>query len=601
MAAGAEGTSVSRRLGFGWRDALLALLAALVIMTWGTRAHERAAESHEDGRFVGILADSLHVAMGAVYGAFVRETVDAAELPADVPGGSGLFVHNEQTTESHAGTLLRPWEFALGRITRGVAPADPAAFVFHLERRLGVLFFCLGLAWLGSELFERFRTRAVFFALGTAGGNLYWLVEALGRPAVLRTWLDAYLPSVSGLGFSTPSYLLGVPHLAMELACVAAGVAGILAVGRQLRNAGTRAALPAALLGGFAIFGLAAIRPYSTPVLFGLAALHLGGWAWGGRGLAAAKERAARVRSALAPVGCLLLPALPMLAFDARALRGDSVFAALDVVHPSPPLLEQVLFLGAPVLGALLLLPFAWRQLAAPRARVLVAWLLLGTLLSNGAPLVAWEIEALSPMALVWLACFVWTVEGLLFPGTAEQLLVRRRTRQLGALVLVGLVLASGLWATHARSVDLEARLQSRDRFLWMSDEEAAVIDWLARQRAPGGLARDVALPGVWIEPRPLLQLVPWLAGTRVFLGHPDHTPESGRRLTFSLQFRTDGQGLDLLAAAGVTHLVSWPKAGRDPLDGHRGLRRVWEAGARIDLIQRAVAANARPKPLGWD
>ena len=564
-----------QELGFGWRDALWALVVGAFVLLFSARSYDRASTAHSDGRFVGILADPLHVAMGAVYGAFVRETLDAAERPDDVAGGSGLFVHNEQTTEPHAGTLLRPWEFLLGYLARLPSSSEPAAFVFHLERRLSVVLFCLGLAWLASELFARQLARALFLGFGVVSGNLYWLVDALGRPALLRTWLDTHMPGVSGLGFSYPAYLLGVPHLTMELACLAAGLAGILAVGRRLR-AGTPA-LPAALLGGPALFGLAAIRPYSAPILFVLAAGNLGAWVLADR---------RRLRRALEFGGCLLLPAVGMLAFDARALAEDSVFHALDVVHPSPPLLEQVLFLGAPALGALLLLPLAWRRLGTTRGFVVVVWVLLGTALSNAAPLVAWEVEALSPMALAWLALF-----GLL----GDALVEGRGRSSVAALGALALVLASGLWATHARELDLDAHLASRDRFLWMSDEEAAVIDWLSAARAQGGLSRDRPQPGIWIEPRPLSQLVPWLAGTRVFLGHPDHTPESGRRLGFSESFRKDGKGLSLLAAAGVTHLVSWPRGGADPLDGHPGLRRVWEAGPRIDRIRLGPEEPRKP------
>ena len=548
--------------GFGWRDAVLALAVALFVGLWGTRAHEAAKTAHDDGRFVGILADSLHVSMGAVYGAFVRETMDAPSRPTGVAGGSGLFVHNEQTTAKHEGQLLRPWEHALGLIARAVQPADPATFVFHLERWLAVFVFVFGVAWLGAELLSRFALRSLFLVLATLGGNLYSVVVTSGSAAGARHWLNSYLPNLSGLGFSYPSYLLGVPHLAMEIGCVAIGVAGILMALRAPRG---RAAVLGACLGGLGILGLAAIRPYTAPVLFAVAAL----------GLVRLVVQGRTVGEALLLGACLLAPATPMLAFDALALGSDSIFAALDVTHPSPPLFEQLLFLGAPLVLAVFLLPFTWRRLERTLALALGLWIVLGTLLSNGAPLIAWEVEALSPLVLAWLALFVLALEALVDRG--------RRSWAIG----VGAVaLGLGLHSTALRLGELDDHLAARDRFLWMSDAEAEAVDWLRDQRQPGGLSRDVPMPGVWVEPRPLAALIPWLTGTRVFLGHPDHTPESGRKLAFSERVAKNGEGLNLLKDAGVTHLISWPQDGPDPFLGAPSLRRIHSGNVEIDLLR---------------
>lgn len=551
----------------------MALALALALGLWGTHAHKAAESAHDDGRFVGILADSLHVSMGAVYGAFVRETMDAPGRPEGVAGGSGLFVHNEQTTEPHEGALLRPWEHALGLIGRVVAPRDPAHFVFHLERWLAVFVFVFGVAWLGSELLARFWLRVLWLFLAVAGGNLYSLVVSLGSPSSLRQWLDEFLPNMSGLGFSYPAYLLGVPHLAMEIGCFAIGTAGILAV---LRAPGTRRALFAGLVGGLGIFGLAAIRPYTTPVLFVVAALGLARWMMEGR-----RENQRRLGRALTLCLCLLGAATPMLLFDALALRESSIFAALDVVHVSPPLAEQLLFLGAPCALALLLLPFIWRSVGKRRGLVLAAWLIPGTLLANGGPLISWEVEALSPLVLGWLALFVVGLEVLAERGHARV-----------ALGLAVLALGLGLQSSAARLEELDAHLAARDRYLWMSDAEAEAVDWLSAANRPGGLSRDVPLPGVWVEPRPLACLIPWLAGTRVFLGHPDHTPLSGRKRAFSERLMATGVGLELLSDAGVTLLVSWPQAGKDALAGAPGLKRVHGTApgeeVKIDFLRAA-------------
>jgi hypothetical protein len=559
---------------------LMAVLFALVVWGRGTAQIDAARESVDSGQLVGILADPLHVSMGAVYGAFVREAMD----------GGAPYMHNSQTTNPHPPTLLRPYEYAIGRLGRALQPAEPARFAFEAERLIGLLLFVGGLATLAHQLLTSWLLRAVFLGLGCFGGNLFVWVQAVGGP---RVWLDTNMPHLSGLGFSYPAYLLGVPHLAAEVGCAAFAMAGILGlVASARRGLESRAALGFALLGGLAILGVASVRPYTAPVLW-----IVGLIAWYGVRAMQTEWSAARRMRWLALGAGLLLPAPPMLLAIRASLGEGSAFAALNVVHPSPPMVEQLLFFGFPALGALLLfLMWTWISrrwhVASPRALGhLLLWLGLGTALANAGPWVAWEVEAMSPLALAWLCVFMVLVAAVLEAGA--------RAASALAWGLVVVAAGLGLWSAQARDVELAAAVARHERHLVLTPAEAAAVDWLRAHRAElgsknaatdrTGLARDAALPGIWCEASPLATMLPWLAGVRVFLGHPDHTPDSAERLAFSQRFRRDGKGLSLLGGAGVTHLLSWPFPPEarqpDPLDGRAGLLRLVEGNFRIDAI----------------
>ena len=57
----------------------------------------------------------------------------------------------------------------------------------------------------------------------------------------------------------------------------------------------------------------------------------------------------------------------------------------------------------------------------------------------------------------------------------------------------------------------------------WILEDELAVFDHLSKQRSEAGLSEDE--PSIVLLTAPSLGvLVPWLAGVRTYLGHPDHT-----------------------------------------------------------------------------
>jgi len=528
---------------------LLSLLAAL-LCTWLYLRSEAAAAPGQVP--VGILADDHLIHVGAVYGSFAREAQE----------GGGISVHNHQTSLPHGDRLHRPWDAMIGWLGAlfGLGPRG----LFHLDRWLATLLFgpCMALL-LGELLASRAVRRGALCAL-FSGGSLYWLCELVGRESgfgrALRTWLEAYHPGLSGLGFAPPALILGAPHLLLELVFMGAALAFAL---RAVRTGGLWWALPA----GLALLGQAWVRPYTVPVsVLGVVLLL-------GPGLF---RSGVRLR-ALAGLTLALSPVVPHLLHLRGVVSGETIFSSLDVSHPAPPSLEQLWFQGPSVLlAALLLLPAVRRRrraLGAGRESLLLATLLVGNLaLTHGEPLVRWEVEAMLPLFLLATLLGARAVEAL-------------PARWLGA-VGVGFLLLNAA-PTAGYLLEVERGLEHEGGPYWISSDEQAALDWLQEQRPEDALTR--VQPPIALLCHPALgRLVPWLGGVRVALGHPDHTPHWDSILHRAKKgYYRFGAVLGELAEGGVTHILwgpredLWraPSSVYDPLEDER-LVLAFESGA---------------------
>ncbi len=494
-----------------------------------------AIESAFDGRLVagservGPLADRHHIEMGAIYAGYVREAFESG----------ALAMHDSQTAVSHAGTLLRPWEWALGRglaalgggAEQGLAAERIAALLL-----VGVASSLLMSLCTASSLRRRIGTAALLF-----GGNLFWLVELAGRRSGLgeaaRGWLNDVFPRLSGQGFSAFAVHLGVPHLALELGCFALVVlAGV--------HAARRRSLAAAAATGVLALALACVRPYTLP-----AALTAAGAAW--LPLLFAGSGAQRAR-AVAAVLLLGLPSLPYAWHVSEVLASDTPFSKLNVLHPAPAPGELLTFLGAFAWAALPLAALAWsrRRTGKPGVRVpkellaaLWGWGLVELALVQGEPWIAWEVEAALPLGTLAVVVCVVALEAL--PGTWG-------TGILAALAGLGFAGSAG-W-----TAELLERAGSGSDPLLISVEERAAFEFLESDRA-GPLSSDDA-NAVLLCSSELSVLAPWLAGVRAYRGHPDHVLEP--RVLQERQ-RAALRGLaqvDAVRRGGVTHVLSGPR-----------------------------------------
>jgi len=509
------------------RDAAFALLLAalfLVASTWLDSAV--ASRAPAGSRSVGVVADGHLVTMTAVYGSFARESAE----------GGGLLVHNHQTALPHAPAQARPWDFLLGKVV-GALGWGPRAF-FLVDRAVVVVAFALAFSWLLGRLVSARAVRWSALVAAFTGGSLYWVWIAFERAplrSLLTHWNAEVMGGLSGLGFAFPALLAGVPHLMLELVFLCAAFRVALAA-RGPRPWG------AALLAGFFIAAHCSVRPYTVPV--SLAAV-------GGLFL----YRRAFVAALLAG-----LPVLPLLWHYYGVVRGDSVFSSLDVYHPAPSALEQLVFFGLPVLPALaLLLPgvrarLRERGLVDRDAVVLFGlWAAANLFLVHGerwpGPLrIGWEVEAMLPLPLLVLV----------LGAVAADALPRRALAVVLPLFLALHAVPSWFYVTEA----LE-RAQDPNGGLLLYEGESTALERLSLEAAaaPSGTGLAVDEPSlVLLCHNDLARLVPWLAGVRVYYGHPDHVPDAVDVRHQVEAFYRDGRGLAELQRRGVTHVLWGPR-----------------------------------------
>ncbi len=472
----------------------------------------------------GVPAGSRQVKMAAVYGGFARE---AAE-------GGGLLMHNHHTAMPHEATLVRPKEWLVGR-TVALLGLDPAK-AFRVERAFAVLVFVGGVMLLARTFLEQRRTRASFVAAALLGGTLYWLPPLLpglaGEPGLWRSWLGPETRE-SGLGYGYGAQLLGVPHLAAELGWFALAVSLAVLAARERRPIW-------ALAAGLAILALCSVRPYTVPI------------ALAASGAAQLPDLLARGRraGALVRIAAVSLPVMPMVAHLYGVLRGDSVFATLDVIHPAPPTFELALFVGLPAFLLPLLALGLWRASARPGwsagTAAALGWTLTQLALIHGAPWVQWEVEPINPLLILCLLGAWRGLERLAAPTA----------------LLVGL---AGLHAFGTLAWGLELWRARLDPFgpLYLPRAEMEALRALEGQRPEGSMWSDRP-PAVLVANEQMALFGPWLGGVRVFVGHPDHSPDISRLRPLVHRALDSGGGLAGLAGEGASHLFLGPRE-RDP------------------------------------
>jgi hypothetical protein len=550
-----------------WRAALLWVLCSALWVGAAEGFQAWVLADPPDGLVPhGVLADPAQVGIAAVYGAFVRE---AAE-------GGGPRMHNAQTAVPHPPTLLRPWEWLLGRALRAADKSPRQAL--RAERAAALPLFLLGVGCLARVTLQHRRTRLALVAAAVGGGSAHWLVAALpGAQAHTqwwRSWLEAHAASTSGAGLTYPAFALGAPHLLLEVAWFALALAAAIAAAER-RHCGL------SLAAGLAVLGLACVRPYTVPI-----ALAAGAAAEFPALLQAGARAAAVVRLA-----ALALPVAPYLAHLFAVLRGETIFSSLDVYHPAPPLHELLLWVGLPGL----VLPWLlWRARRAggrlrlqPRDLALVTALATLLATAHGEPWIAFEVEVLLPLALL--------------VAVVAALALERRPL---AAPWIGAGLALHLGGGLVWYVEVSERARDPRGGFYLLPEESAALGHVEWTRPRSAMTADRP-PAVLVCTPELGPLVPWLGGVRVVAGHFDHTPDHRRRSALVRQFLTSGQGLEELRREGATLVLDGPRerslrGGQPlPLESWPGARSVFEGPflRLIELVAEVPGAQSPPGP----
>jgi hypothetical protein len=488
-----------------------ALRWALVILAVGCLPYLVAWLTTPTGyQFSGILVNPLD---GNSYLAKMRQGWDGA-----------WWFHLTYTPEPHDGALIFLFYLGLGHLAR--VTGLPLIAVYHAARILAggallaaVYAFICRLTGDGYE-------RRLLFGLSSATAGLGWLGSMLGAFPI-----DLWVPEAFAF-FS----LLTNPHFPLAMALMLVSVTSVLWPARGVR---------CWLVPGMAGLVLALVAPFSLAAVYATVILCLTINAWFDRpGLTRTDAPDSSVRRGTGPatgqrhslwttiqeerlrrttyaaVAAFIFSA-PWVAYDYWVSTTNPAFAAWSAqnVTPTPSLVN--LALGFGLIGLL----------AIPGVLVVVRQRDAG-----GLVLVAWSAATLV------LICLPFALQRRLITGLGLPLamlaglgltrffiprLPRQWARRLTTLT-VGISLLGSLFLVFVLTAGaLSQREESRPGMLYLSQDEAAGMQWLLDQ-ASGEVVLAAPRTGMFL---------PGQAGVRVFYGHPFETIDAPNKEAQAMAF----------------------------------------------------------------
>ena len=417
---------------------------------------------------------------------------------------------NLYTSEPHPPVALYPFHLALGHLARGYGA--------YQEWRTGIRPPARESLVVAYEL-ARFE---LTFGLSLL---IYWLTGHVTRRPARRLWTVAICTFAGGVGhgasFTEAHVLSSCIHYAHF---VAALVLYVLAIGLFLGCLG-RARIGAAANAGLAALvgsALAWVHPYDLPALCAVGATALlVEWA-------ATRRLPWRLGVVLSGFGVgAAVSALPQLALR-RLPAFESQFVQTRAVLDWDVWWRPEQMLGSYLAVALLgLIPLWWKR-RRPWARFLAAWLVAGLTVVH-LP-VTFQRRAIEGLPILLGLLVALAVDGLAVRPLVRLVLERFGRRRRLVLVVVrhapyavvlALLLPHTIGVVRDNSVGLYGRVNARApygapyAYHYMRPAEVRAVDWLAGHAG----ATDV----VWAPPLHG-NVLPFVAGTRVFFGHSIET-----------------------------------------------------------------------------
>ncbi len=268
------------------------------------------------------------------------------------------------TPEPHEGALIQVLYLALGHLARLLSL--PMIVIFHVARVGAALFMFLSLYQLAASIWQRVRTRRIFFAIASLGAGLGWFLAPLfATTSTLegQIWPDLVIPEA----FLLESTVYNV-HFPLTLACLVMIVAAFITAFRPGSDGdnGVGFTLPVVAILSFA---LALLYPQSLVPLGGALMLFvLIAWLEGRRAYALWTARW---------LLAVMLPALPMALYYVIVVNVNPAFAEWNRqnVTLAPHPLSLILGFGLPLFLAV---PAIWRslrQFELADDRLMLLWL----------------------------------------------------------------------------------------------------------------------------------------------------------------------------------------------------------------------------------
>lgn len=457
---------------------------------------------------------------------------DAATYIAKmVQGENGLwligFLH---TPEPHNGALIPVIYPLLGHLARLISL--PTIVMYHVARVGASLFMYLALYTLAASIWQRVRTRRLFFAIASVGAGFGWVLGPVLGVSESALWPDLQIPEA----FPFFSTLVNV-HFPLTFACLALLTSLMVTAFRPgaNRQAEVGRLLPLAVL---LTIVLTFIYPQSlVPLALALVAYVVFAW-WDKR-----RVTGWQFQWVLA----VLLPAAPMAVYYYAVVTNNGAFAewSRQNVTLAPPPLLLVLGLGLPLLLGVPSLFRAARRFEQADDRLMLLWLIaivvciyLPTSIQR-----RFMIGMMIPVAYFATRA----LEDVWFRY------INRRFRAAFLTALFPLMAVSPLLVLFLPVLPVASYQLDRTPGAFLERDYALVFRWLALRTDMDDVVLASPTVSVW---------VPGWAGTRVVYGHPYETLNADeKRAQVEAWYANDGADCAaLLDTYHVRYVVVGPE-----------------------------------------
>lgn len=497
-----------------WRWVIIfgGLLVALTLLPY---AWAFASDAPDDGwQFMGLLHRHLD---GATYLSKIEQGMR----------GSWLFTL-DYTSETMTGAPIQLYYSALGHLARLLGLSG--LMIFHIARLLASFLMYIALYHLGSVIWQKQRSRRLFFALAGVGAGLGWLF-LIFFPNETPYPSDLLVPE------SIPFYgTLVNPHFPLTIALIALLAATFVRVFRpgfqeipQVSNGGAMVLLLTVALG--------LVQPQGwLPFASALGAYIV---------LMAIIER--RIPTPQLQWALLvILPGIPILAFYLATTIYIPAFTEWNLQNQTPsPSVDRYLFGYGLIL--LVALPGIWRALRRFERdgdRFMLIWLVVNTVLLY-AP---FNLQRRLTIGLILPIAFfaVRSMEDFWFER------IPRSLRTVASIALIVLILPSNVFSLILPLFGILNPSEGMNLGILMPTESAQAIQWLAQN----GREDTVALA----EPLTTSLWIPAYTHLRVVYGHPFETLKAEQKYIAVRAWLDKGEGCQqVIEAYSVRYIIVEP------------------------------------------
>lgn len=453
----------------------------------------------------------------------------ASYIAKMLQGQNGQWLlHFQHTPEPHNGAFIQVIYLLLGHLSR--LTSLPTIVMFHVARVGASLFMYIALYQLAASIWQRVRTRRLFFLIVSLGAGFGWL---LAGPLGDASFPDLTVPEafpLAGTYFNV--------HFPLAIACLSLLMAMLIALcrpGAEQDIQQDKGISIAALLS----LAVALLYPQGLVPLVLAAGGYLV-WMW------VSKRRF--MRYVFRWIMAVILPAVPLAIYYMAVVTNIPAFAEWNAQNrtEAPNLIVLLLGLGLPLIVALPALVRAVRRFEQEDDRVMLLWL-VAMLVCIYLPTNVQRRFALGLMIPV--AYFATR-------GIEDFWLrhINRRMQPLTLALFLPIVSVSLMLILFLPVLPVVTGNPSMSVGIFLERDYTYAFQWLERRTAPNVVVLGAPVVGTWL---------PAWAGTRTVYGHDYETLDATEKYNQSVAWYQLPAGEDcavLLDQYHVEYVILGPE-----------------------------------------